>query len=171
MTADDLVLRYLAAFGPASTSDLRTWCGITGLREVVERLRPSLRSFRDENGKELLDVPDGLLPDPDTPAPPRFLPEYDNIGLSHADRSRLFAGAGPGAPFPTGRWIGTLLVDGFYRANWWASVEGDEATLTVDRFTALKDDPPDTAEAVKAEANGLLGLIAPDARPGVTWRG
>ena len=130
VTADDLVLRYLAAFGPASTSDLRTWCGITGLREVVDRLRPRLRSFRDENGKELLDVPDGPLPAPDTPAPPRFLPEYDNIGLSHADRSRLFAGPGPGGSLPRAKWKGTVLVDGFYRANWGAVVEDGVATLT-----------------------------------------
>lgn len=171
VAADDLVLRYLAAFGPAATSDLRTWCGITGLREVVDRVRPGLRSFRDENGRELLDVPDGPLPDPGTPAPPRFLPEYDNIGLSHADRSRLFAGTGPGAPFPTGTWIGTLLVDGFYRANWWAEAGGEEATLVIDRFSALDDDAPGTAAAVEAEAAGLLRLIAPETPQRVDWRG
>jgi hypothetical protein len=168
--ADDLVLRYLAAFGPATTSDLRTWAGITGLREVVDRLRPRLRAFRGEDGKELLDVEDGALPDPGTPAPPRFLPEYDNIGLAHADRSRLFAGKGPGPPFPTGRWIGTLLADGFYRANWWAEVDGGEAILTIDRFTAQNDDPPGTREAIEAEAHGLLGLIAPGERPRIAWR-
>ena len=115
---DAVVLRYLAAFGPATASDIRTWSGFTGLRPVLERLRPRLRSFRDEQGRELLDVPDAPLPDPETPAPPRFLPEYDNLGLSHADRARLFNGLGPGLPFPTGTWIGSLFADGFFRA-WW----------------------------------------------------
>ena len=117
-SVEDLVLRYLAAFGPATVADIRTWSRLTGLRDVVEGLRPSLRTFEDENGKELFDVTDGPLPDPDVPAPPRFLPEYDNIALSHADRSRILAGLGPGGPMPRGRSIGSLLVDGFYRASW-----------------------------------------------------
>jgi len=163
-SAGGMVLRYLAAFGPATVADIRTWSGMTGLREVVERLRPRLRSFRDARGRELLDVEDGLLPAPDTPAPPRFLPEYDNIGLSHADRSRLFAGLGPGAPLPRGgRAIGTLLVDGFYRANWQVAAGRDAATLTIDRFAAHDGDPRGTEEAVIAEGRGLLGLLAPGA--------
>jgi hypothetical protein len=160
---DDLVWRYLAAFGPASPADVRRWCGLTGLREVIDRLRPRLRAFRDENGRELLDVPDGPLPDPETPAPPRFLPEYDNVMLSHAERSRVLSGQGPGQPFPTGKWIGTLMVDGFYRANWKAEPDAATATLTVDRFKPLPTDPPDTAEVIEAEGLALLGFIAPDA--------
>src|SRR5439155_13219360 len=86
---DDVIVRYLAAYGPASVKDMQTWCGITGLREVVERLAPGLRTFRDESGADLFDLPDAPFPDPGTPAPARLLPEYDNSLRSHADRRRI----------------------------------------------------------------------------------
>ncbi len=159
---DEVVLRYLRAFGPASSADVRIWSRITGLRKVIDRLRPDLRTFTDERGRELLDVPDGAFADPEAPAPPRFLPEYDNVLLGHEDRSRVLAGLGPGLPFPTGRWIGTLLVDGFFRAYWNVVEKDDVATLTVDRFTPQEGDPPDTLGAIAEEAEGLLELIAPD---------
>jgi hypothetical protein len=160
-TPDALVLRYLAAFGPATVADARTWSGFTGLREVFERLRPRLRTLRDENGRALFDVPDGPLPDPDTPAPPRFLPEYDNVALSHEDRSRILSGLGPGRTLPTGRWTGTLLVDGFYRANWKIVTGDGAATLTIDRFATRPGDPPDMIEEIEAEGARLLEFVAP----------
>jgi hypothetical protein len=159
---DALVLRYLAAFGPATVADMRTWSRLTGLREVAERLRPRLRTFRDEQGRELFDVPDGPLPPPDTPAPPVFLPEYDNVTLSHADRSRILSGLGPGPPFPSGDALGTLLVDGFYRANWTMTAANGVATLRIDRLERLADDPYDAVQVISAEGRRLLAFIAPD---------
>ena len=95
------------AFGPASAADVTTWCRLTGLREVVERLRPQLVTFRDERGRELFDLPDAPRPGEDTPAPVRFLPEYDNVLLSHADRSRFVFDARPrGARSRLGRRLG-----------------------------------------------------------------
>ena len=159
---DALVLRYLAAFGPATVPDMRTWSRLTGLREVVERLRPQLRTFRDEKGRELFDVQDGPLPPPDTPAPPVFLPEYDNVTLSHADRSRILSDLGPGRPFQRGDAVGSLLVDGFYRANWKITAADDVATLTIDRLKRLPDDPYDAVDEISAEGQRLLEFIAPD---------
>jgi hypothetical protein len=120
---DQLMLRYLAAFGPASVADAATWSRLTGLREVFERLRPQLVTFADDRGRELFDLPDAPRPDPETPAPARFLPEYDNVLLSHDDRTR-FAGEPFSAEGPV---HGTVLVDGFVRATW--ALTG--STLTV----------------------------------------
>jgi hypothetical protein len=116
---DGVVLRYLAAFGPATVADVATWSRLTGLRGVVDRLRPQLRAFHDERGRELVDLPDAPRPDPDTPAPPRFLPEYDNVLLSHADRSRFFADAErTRLPWVAAPLRGSLLHDGFAAGTW-----------------------------------------------------
>ncbi|MFW3168393.1 winged helix DNA-binding domain-containing protein [Geodermatophilus sp. CPCC 206100] len=112
-TPEDLLVRYLRAFGPATVRDAQVWCGLTRLREAADRLGSRLRRLPTTDGGEVLDVPDGPLPDPDTPAPVRFLAEYDNVTLSHADRSRVVADADhvplPGGP---GGWTGSVLVDG-----------------------------------------------------------
>jgi hypothetical protein len=158
---DAVVLRYLAAFGPASVADVTTWCRLTGLREVVERLRPQLRPFRDERGRELFDLPDAPRPDPDTPAPPRFLPEYDNALLSHDDRSRVVSAetrrrlSGVGG---LGR--GTVLSDGFLCGVWRLDRDGDRATLLIDHTPSLTKR---AAASVTAEARRLLRFLAPEA--------
>jgi hypothetical protein len=154
---DDLVLRYLAAFGPATVRDAQTWSWLTGLREVFERLRPRLRTYRDENGRELFDVPDGPMPDPETPSPVRFLPEYDNIVLSHDDRSRVLDRA-----FGSGDWLrGSVLVDGFVAATWRIDTKADGATLQVRTMGPL--DAADRLH-VEAEAERLVEFLAGDAR-------
>jgi hypothetical protein len=158
---DELVLRYLRAFGPATVGDMRVWSRLTGLREVFERLRPGLRVFEDERGRELFDVADGLFLDPSTPAPPRFLPEYDNMTLSHEDRSRI-VGPGLAGSFPSGGTVGSLLVDGFVRASWKLTRTREAAKLTIDRFTPQPSDPGDTADEIGREAEALVEFLAPE---------
>lgn len=82
--------------------------------------------------------------------------------LSHADRSRILDGSGPGAPYPQGGVLGTLLVDGFYRAFWTVLEASGAATLTVDRFTPLPRDGPGTVDEIIAEGARLLAFVAPD---------
>jgi hypothetical protein len=131
-TPDAMVLRYLAAFGPASVMDVQTWSGLTRLRSVTERLRPRLQTFRDEQGRELFDLPEAPRPDPDTPAPPRFLPEYDNVQLSHADRSRILSPSRRPPLFPgNGGTMGTVLIDGFMRATWEITLGHGRAFLEI----------------------------------------
>jgi hypothetical protein len=144
-TPDRMILRYLAAFGPATTADVQAWSGLRGLRPVMERLRPRLRAVQDERGRELFDVPGAPLPDPDTPAPPRFLPDYDNVLLAHADRSRVIAdgrrSVGIGRP--------TVLVDGFVAATW----KLDGSCLRIAPFEPLDRTP------VATEAGRLLEFL------------
>jgi hypothetical protein len=162
---DKLILRYLAAFGPATVRDIQRWSGLTRLHEVTERLRPALRIFRNEAGAELFDLPDAPRPDPATPAPPRFLPEYDNLLLSHDDRGR-FIRDGRRVPLPPGNGgtMGTLLVNGDFEATWRVTRHNEIATLTVQPFRRLS--PSDT-QAIASEGARLLGFIAADATPDV----
>jgi len=155
---DEMVLRYLAAFGPATVRDVQTWSGLTRLREVIERLRPGLRSFRDEHGNELLDLPDAPRPDPETPAPPRFLPEYDNALLSHADRTRIITDGRRPPLFPgSGGVLGTVLIDGFFRGTWKITSHRGSATLLIEPFEPLQE--PDRT-ALAEEGERLVRFVA-----------
>jgi Winged helix DNA-binding domain len=158
---DEVVLRYFAAFGPATVADVSTWSRLTGLREVVERLRPRLRTFRDERGRELFDLPDAPRPDEDAPAAPRYLPEYDNALLSHADRSR-FVSDGVRALLSrvAGPIHGAVLSDGFLCGLWRLDREPETAVLTVSQADRLTKR---AAAAVEAEGRRLLRFLAADA--------
>ncbi|MFE9907040.1 winged helix DNA-binding domain-containing protein [Streptomyces clavifer] len=134
---DGTVLRYLGAFGPASVKDMQMWAGLTRLREVFERLRPHLVTFRDECGVELFDLPDAPRPGPDVPAPARFLPEFDNVLLGHADRTRVIPAAYKGRNGVGNQSYGTVLVDGFLAALWRLDETADDATVTVQPLGTL----------------------------------
>jgi hypothetical protein len=155
---DALLLRYLAAFGPATPADAQTWSGLTGLAAAFEQLRPRLRAFRDERGRELFDLPRAPLPDPGTPAPVRFLPDYDNALLSHADRSRVVSEALRRLlSSPNGVLPGAVLVDGFVRATWRLERAGARATVAVEPLDGLSS--LEVAE-VKDEGLRLCGFLA-----------
>lgn len=160
-SVDALVLRYLGAFGPAAVRDIQLWCGLTRLREVVERLKNNLVTLQGEDGAQLFDLPGAPRPDPDTPAPVRFLPEYDNLLLSHADRSRVVRDRRR-VPLPPGNGAtyGTVLVDGVWHATWKITRTADAASLAVEPFGPLT---AADEEAVNAEGASLLAFTDPDA--------
>ncbi|WP_327720183.1 winged helix DNA-binding domain-containing protein [Streptomyces sp. NBC_00490] len=151
---DATVLRYLAAFGPASVKDMQTWAGLTRLREAFERLRPRLVTFRDEKGVELFDLPDAPHPDAGTPAPPRFLPEFDNLLLSHADRTRVIPPAYWGRSWVGNMAYSTLLVDGFLAGVW----KLEENALVVEPFGTLTRAQ---REEVTEEGERMLAVMHP----------
>jgi DNA glycosylase AlkZ-like len=160
---DEVVLRYLGAFGPAATADVATWSRLTGLGEVVERLRPRLRPFRDEHDRQLFDLPDAPRPDPDTPAPPRFLPEYDNVVLSHADRTRVVSEEHRGWLFNTPAPVhGSVLHDGFLIGTWSIdrADQKDAPRLTIRPVARLSKR---TTAGLEAEGRRVLRFLEPDA--------
>lgn len=136
--------------------DLQSWSGLTRTREVFDRLRPRLLTFRDENGVELFDLPDAPRPDPDLPAPPRFLPEFDNVLLGHADRTRVIPAEFNGRNGRGNQAYGTVLVDGFLAAVWRLDRTDDTATATVQPLGRLGRAD---REAVAEEAVHLLTVM------------
>lgn len=155
---DATVLRYLGAFGPASVRDMQSWAGLTRLAEVFDRLRPRLATFRDENGVELFDLPDAPRPAEDTPAPPRFLPEFDNVLLGHADRTRIVPPRFKGRNGVGNQSYGSVLFDGFLAALWQLDTGrgGAPATVTVQELRPLGAAGRD---AVTEEAVALLSVM------------
>lgn len=156
---ESLVLRYLAAYGPAASADLRAWSGLAGLPAAVAAVRDRLVSFRDERGRELLDLPDAPRPDPDTPAPVRFLPAFDNAILGYDDRRRIVDDADRGLSVAGER---VVLLDGRVAATWTSTPDGAVTVTPRRRFTR------DDRGAVAEEGRALAGFLSGGAHHRVT---
>ena len=158
----EMIVRYLAAFGPASVRDMQTWSGLTRLSEVVERLRPRVLMFRDEHGVELFDLPDAPRPDPDTPAPARFLYDFDNLLLSHADRTRVITDGYHQQNFDVhGPMPRIVLLDGFTAGTWTLATQRGTATLMIRPFQKLSTED---ADALTNEGAAVLAFATAGAR-------
>jgi hypothetical protein len=159
--AGALVKRYLAAFGPATPADFQTWSGRRGVKAMFTAIRDELVTLKDENGKELFDLPDAPRPDEDTPAPVRFLPDYDNLVLAHADRSRLVADEHrPRLVTKNLRVLPTFLVDGRVAGTWEIERKKRDATLMISPFVKI---PAVEKKALKDEGAALVRFVEPDA--------
>jgi hypothetical protein len=150
----EMLRRYLAAFGPASVRDMVQWSmmHVPELKASLALL--DLRRFRDERGKELLDVPRAPLPDPDTPAPARFLPKWDNVLLAFADRTRILPEEYRKTVIgKNGDVAQTFLIDGLVAGMWRA----EKGRVVLEPFAKLS--LPDRAE-LEEEAARLEVLLA-----------
>ena len=132
-----LILRYLAAFGPASVKDIQTWSGLTGLQSTIDVLKPELRTYRDEQGRVLFDLPDAPLPRAETPAPVHFLPAYDNLVYGYADRRRVIADEHRSFLSSGNIAVTIFLVDGFARGMWKVEQQGALTRLVIEPFEPL----------------------------------
>ena len=151
----EILRRYLAAFGPASRRDLVAWSmmHVPELQRALDVLEP-LRRFRDEQGRELFDVPRAPLPDPDTPAPVRFLPKWDNVLLAFADRTRVLPEEYRKTVIRTnGDVAQTFLVDGLVAGMW----RVENARVVLEPFGAL---PRSVRRELEDEAGRLEAFLA-----------
>ncbi len=154
-----LIMRYLSALGPASVADFQSWSGLTRMKEPFEQLRSQLITYRDENGRELFDLPQMTIPAEDTPAPVRLMPEYDNLILSHDQRQRVIADEHRSKVYlSAGRVRATFLIDGFVAGAWKIEKEKKRNALILEPFASLT---PDHAAALTEEAERLIRWIDP----------
>ncbi len=158
---DQLIMRYLSTFGPATAADFAAWSGMSRVGDHFRRLAPQLATYRNERGQVLFDVPEGVLPDPGTPIPVRILAEFDNVLLGHADRSRVFD-AEHRRHFMSinGLISSTFLIDGFVAGTCRLSRESGTATATLQAFGSP---PKQHRIALRMQAERLLVFSDPDA--------
>jgi hypothetical protein len=157
-----LARRFFECLGPGSAKDLQVWCGRRGMRPVVERMLAAgeLVELSTWEGDVLLDLPDAARPGPDVAAPPRFLPMWDNVLLSHADRTRVIDPAfRPYLASRNGMTPPTYLLDGFVHGTWSVERAGGSATLVLSPFAAI---PTRHEAALLAEARALVAFLHPD---------
>ncbi len=159
-----LVTRYLGAFGPATVRDVQAWSGLTGLKAVLEQLRPSLVTFRDERDAELFDLPTAPRPGGEVPAPVRLVAEFDNLVLSHAERSRVISAEATKRLYTINGVIpGAVLIDGFVAGMWRLDRGRGAATLTIEVFGPARQHDAEERDALTAEAERVLAFGAPGA--------
>lgn len=159
---DELVVRYLAALGPASVLDAQSFTGITNLKEAFERLRPKLVTFRDDRNRELFDLPNAPRPDAGVEAPVRFLPDFDNVVLGHADRRRFVADAHKKLVYlPALAVARTFLVDGRVAGSWKTETSKKEASLVIEPFQAITKK---AKASLEEEGERLLRFLEPEAK-------
>ena len=157
---DSLALRYLAAFGPATSRDFQTWSGVQGGRELLDRLRDRLVAFTADDGRELFDVPKAPRPDSDVAAPVRFLPEYDNLLLAFDDRRRIIDPVHRTHLISKNLTIpATMLVDGMVAGSWKVERTKKEARLQMTPFGAMARR---TRQALADEGEALLAFLEPN---------
>ncbi|MGH2483200.1 MAG: winged helix DNA-binding domain-containing protein [Candidatus Limnocylindria bacterium] len=155
-----LLRRYLGGFGPARLADAAQWAGVAVAKMRAAAERVDLRTFRDEKGRELVDLPAAPLPSADTPAPVRFLPTWDAILLVHARRTLVLPEAYRPLVFntKTPHSVGTFLVDGSVAGSWRAERSGDRATLFYTPFERL---PAAAEREIRDEGAGLVRFTEP----------
>ncbi|MEU4537331.1 winged helix DNA-binding domain-containing protein [Streptosporangium sp. NPDC023825] len=159
--AEEAIRRYLAAYGPATVMDVQQWSGMTRLGEIVREM--DLRAFATEDGAELFDLPEASLPGPGTPAPVRYLSEFDNMLLSfdRRTRTRIAEEEYRGRIFTVNGIIkATVLVDGFVRGMWKVTGKRGEAICEVELFAPVSE-----GERADLEVEGarMLDFVAPAA--------
>ncbi|WP_332873381.1 MULTISPECIES: winged helix DNA-binding domain-containing protein [Nocardia] len=160
----ELLVRYLRAFGPASTADMQTWSKLTGIKPALDTLGDRLRAYTDDRGRTLYDLADAELADPDLPAPVRLLGWYDNAVLSHQDRTRIVP-QGQGTPlraFATA--VAPVLLDGYVAGLYKVFPKGPAARL---RITPNREWSAAERRDVEAEAHALLAFTEGDREPSV----
>lgn len=160
----ELLLRYLRAFGPASTMDMQTWSKLLGLKQAIEQLGDRVRTYTDERGRTLYDAADAELADPDLPAPVRLLGWYDNAVLSHQDRTRIVPEGNALHLRAFAAAVAPVLVDGYLAGLYKIFPEAGVARL---RICPTRTWTKAERTAVEAESQALLGFLEAAKEPRV----